>query len=70
MRNRPEGPPIICVEGEGSAWRWRMIGATGATLIERTGFDSRQSAIKAARAYRAAFFVRAAGIDHRQGACI
>lgn len=55
----------------GNGWTWRMICAAGRVLVYcseqwPTDFE----AASAAKAWRAAFWDMAWGIDHRMGACI
>lgn len=61
---------MIEVEQLPDGWRWTMIDFNGRVLVDRRGYCSEACAIGAARTYRAAFFIMAADVDHRQGACV
>lgn len=53
----------------GNGFAWRMIGACGRMLVERTGFPSDFAAADDAKVWRAGFWAHSCRVDHRMGAC-
>lgn len=62
---------MIEVIAAGNRWTWRMICASGRTLVNTVeSWATDFEAFAAAKAYRTAFWAYAVQVDHRMEACI